>query len=120
MTDKDEARRRYDIGLKAKVLSACDKPGATVAGVARAHGLRANAVHGWRYEARQRQKLTPGTSGKPQAPCGQFVALAKPSATACSEQDIRIEVRRGSTVIAVNWPMSQASRCAAMLSRWLR
>ena len=119
MTDKDKARRRYDAELKSAVLRACAKPGVTVSGVARAHGLEADVAHKWRYEARQRSKLTLG-AGNAQAQCGPFIALAKPSATARSDRDIRIEVRRGSTVIAVNWPLAEANRCAAMLTGWLR
>ena len=43
-----EPRRRHGEELKAKVLAACDEPGASVAAVARAHDLNANLVHKWR------------------------------------------------------------------------
>lgn len=42
------SRRRHPAELKDKVLAACDKPGASVAAVAHAHGLNANLVHKWR------------------------------------------------------------------------
>ena len=35
-------RRRHSDELKAKVLAACDEPGASSSGVALAHGLNAN------------------------------------------------------------------------------
>jgi len=118
MTDEIKPRQRYDAGLKAKVLSACARPGATVAGVASAHGLDADVVHKWRYQARQRTK-PPSTGCNAQAQCGPFIALGKPSSTLRADKDIRIEVRRGSTVIAVNWPITAAAQCAAMLRSWL-
>lgn len=42
------SRRRHSAEVKAKVLAACDEPGASVAAVAHAHGLNANLVHKWR------------------------------------------------------------------------
>ena len=41
-------QRRLDAELKSQVFAACDEPGASVAAVARAHGLDANLVHKWR------------------------------------------------------------------------
>ena len=41
-------RRRHSDELKAKVLAACDEPGASISGVALAHGLNTNLVRKWR------------------------------------------------------------------------
>ena len=41
-------RRRHSAELKAKVLAACSEPGASISGIALAHGLNANLVHKWR------------------------------------------------------------------------
>lgn len=41
-------RRRHSQELKAKVLAACAEPGASISGVALAHGLNANLVRKWR------------------------------------------------------------------------
>ena len=41
-------RRRHSDELKAKVLAACDEPGASISGVALAHGLNTNLVRNWR------------------------------------------------------------------------
>ena len=48
MHTKPVSRRRHSAEVKAKVLAACDEPGASVAAVAHAHGLNANLVHKWR------------------------------------------------------------------------
>jgi transposase len=48
MHPKSGPRRRHSDELKAKVLAACDEPGASISGVALAHGLNANLVRKWR------------------------------------------------------------------------
>lgn len=48
MHSKPASRRRHSAEVKARVLAACDEPGASVAAVAHAHGLNANLVHKWR------------------------------------------------------------------------
>ena len=40
-------RRTHSIGFKAQVVQACEVPGASVAGVALAHGVNANLVRKW-------------------------------------------------------------------------
>jgi transposase len=34
--------------------------------------------------------------------------------------DIRIELRRGATTVAIAWPGAAAAECAAWLGQWLR
>src|ERR1019366_1502785 len=48
MHSKSGPRRRHSAELKAKVLAACDEPGASISEVALAHGLNANLVRKWR------------------------------------------------------------------------
>lgn len=40
-------RRTHSLGFKARVVQACAVPGASVAGVALAHGVNANLVRKW-------------------------------------------------------------------------
>lgn len=54
MHSKGAKRRRHSDELKAKVLSECGEPGASVAAVAQAYGLNANLVHKRRREGRAR------------------------------------------------------------------
>ena len=91
-------RRRHSQELKAQVLAACAEPGASVAGVAVAHGINANVVHKWR-------RLAGGGSDTSAAPAFIPVSLpAAPAAPAPPAANIRMEVRRGATSVAVMWP----------------
>ena len=117
---KSTPRRHHAAELKARVLAACDEPGASVAAIARAHELNANLVHKWR------RGVAP--MARPLASCGaahvagEFIALALPSreAVPTAPPDIRIELRRGATSVAVSWPLAAADQCAAWLRHWLR
>ena len=48
MHSKSGPRRHHSPELKANVLAACDEPGASISGVALAHGLNTNLVRKWR------------------------------------------------------------------------
>ena len=117
---KSAPRRRHAAELKARVLAACDEPGASVAAIARAHELNANLVHKWRRGVAP-MTLPPALSGADHV-AGEFIALALPSreAVPTARADIRIELRRGATSVAVSWPLAAADQCAAWLGRWLR
>ena len=110
-------RRLYSPELKNEVVAQARLPGASIAGVALSHGINANIVHRWLRER---------ASQPPQTPSG-FVALSLPTAhgkleeeSAQPAQDIRIELRRGATVVNVAWPVAQASECAAWMRELLR
>lgn len=129
MHSRGEPRRRHDAELKAKVLAACDVPGASVAAVARAHELNANLVHKWRrgQGAAVVERATPVTGVI--ATAGEFVALALPSPLPSPSStptlppapaDIRIEVKRAATTVVVIWPTSAAGACAAWLRELVR
>ncbi|MBB5712190.1 IS66-like element accessory protein TnpA [Sphingomonas xinjiangensis] len=47
-----ERRRRYSDGERAAVLAQCDRPGATIVGVARQLGMSPSLIHGWRKKQR--------------------------------------------------------------------
>ena len=113
---KTRGRRTHSSALKSEVLTACTAPGASVAAVALANGLNTNLVHKWRRQAtRAGVKSSSATTARLLPPSGsEFVAL--PMAAA----EIRIEIRRGANHVAVHWPVSAASECAAWLGAWLR
>lgn len=48
MYSRSAPRRRHGAEFKARVLADCDAPGASISGVALAHGLNANLVRQWR------------------------------------------------------------------------
>lgn len=108
-------RRRYDAVLKAQILAECERPGASIAAVAMAHGINANLVHKWRARAMRGQ----GTADA--APAAFFVPVPIPSAgTTAVSAELRIELCRGPLKAVVSWPMSSVSECAAWLREVLR
>ena len=114
-------RRYYSPELKGQIVDECQVSGASVAGVALAHGVNANIVHRWMRE--QADGLLP-------APRNEFVALNLPPpvgqvpATETSSlplaRSIHVEVQRSGGVVTVHWPMEDAASCAAWLRDWLR
>ena len=130
-------RRRHDNELKAKVLAACDEPGASISGVALAHGLNANLVRKWRSgrgTKRAVMAIAPTAAIQvPPAPLGaapEFIAVEMPTplkaaaraavqpkaASPISEALIHIELRRGPLHLNVRWPTAAAEDCRAWLS----
>ena len=138
-------RRRHSDELKAKVLAACDEPGASISGVALAHGLNANLVHKWRSGrgVKLATRVTvepPPKSEVPRRPMPaaspllaaspEFVAIEMPAppklaARAATEANvaapigeplIQIELRRGPLHLNVRWPTAAADDCRAWLS----
>jgi transposase len=110
---KKISRRRHSAELKAQVLADCAQPGASVAHVALSHGINANVVHKWRRLSGARAQVA-------QVPTFVPVALAPAAAAPSPAPDIRIELRHGSTSMAVTWPVSAASECAAWMRELLR
>lgn len=105
-------RRRHSAVLKAEILDACTRPGASVAGVALSYGVNANLVHRWRREAKRPLSLQPARRGT-----AEFVPLTVAASSAVgSASEIRIELRRDACTVTVAWPTSAAAECAA----WLR
>ena len=114
---KRAPRRSHSTELRSQVLAECAQPGASVAAVARAHGLNANLSRKWhKADAAARTQ-----SAAPTRNTGEFVALtlAQPS-TPLPPGDIRIELRRGTTTMSIHWPIMGGGECAAWLREWLR
>jgi transposase len=109
--EKTATRRRYGKELKVQVLAECDAAGASVAKVAMAHGINANIVHRWRKLAREGAGSVVGKSL-------EFipVAVAPVAVQSAREQDVEIELRRGSLSMKLTWPAS----AAADLATWTR
>lgn len=117
-------RRRHSAEFKRAVIGECMTPGVSIAAVALHHGLNANMLRKWVIDAEQKlpRKVAPqlaGPEGKEELPPPPtFVPLALPAAKV--EGDIRIELQRSGTVVAIVWPAAAARECAAWLSDWLR
>jgi transposase len=136
MHPKSGPRRRHSDELKAKVVAACGESGASISGVALAHGLNANLVRKWRCG--RGAKLAGTGTAITSAPCNapllcttpEFVAIEMPAraktaarapadatvATPIGEALIQIELRRGALHLSVRWPTMAAEDCRAWLS----
>lgn len=109
-------RRRHSEALKARVLDACNGPGASVARVAMEHGLNANLVHRWRRLAERGQRTVKGI-----APISEFIELpVLPAAGTIPAGDIQISICRGGTTFNIRWPVTGAQDCAQWLRELLR
>ena len=140
MHSKSAPRRQHSAELKAKVVAACEEPGASISAVALAHGLNANLVRKWR-EGRGLKRVglaapiappvvasTPLIAGAARfVPIG-IAAPAEPvranradrtergNAAAVAPWTIDVELRRGPLHLNVRWPSTTAGDCLA----WLR
>lgn len=108
-------RRRHGASLKAQTLVECERPGASIAAVAMAHGVNANLVHKWHAGAVKRQNTDVTAPDVSFVPVPLQAAGIAPEAT-----KLRIELRRGPVTATVSWPMSSAIECAAWLREVLR
>jgi transposase len=127
MMTTESKRRRLERSpeLKAMVLAECERPGASVAKVAMAHGVNANLVHGWRRLERDRRQAARATLDEVRA---ERAALTDATAgfvpvtveQTVSEATIEIEIRRGSLTMKSTWPMTAAAQCAAWAREILR
>ena len=100
-------RRRYSAEVKAQVMAECDAPGASVAKVAMAHGINANVVHRWRQLAREGRAELPARTI-------EFVSVSPaPTPVSPVAGDIQIQLRRGTTAMAITWPVSASADFAA-------
>ncbi len=114
-------RRNYSAALKAQVVAQCRTDGASIAAVALAHGINANIVHRWLREhpaALAPKQVNPFIALNLPAP--QVEEAAPVRGPPGDRSDIRVEIRRGTGVVTVNWPVEAASSCADWLRDWLR
>lgn len=122
--------RTYPKHFKAELVAACQVPGASIAGIASAHGMNANILHRWLREhqltgchgaAKTASEVVPMVA-QPQPPA--FIPVSLPIATetkpAGVAQAIQVEVRRGALQMTISWPMSAASDFASWASGLLR
>jgi transposase len=112
---KPRSRRRHGAELKKIVLAECAEPGASVASVALKHGLNTNLVHKWRRLALAAQPAVTAVAS------AQFVPIPLPQPQpAPAREDIRVELRRGSSTVTVTWPVAAAAECATWMRELLR
>jgi transposase len=128
-----KSKRRVHGAEKARVLAECEEPGASVAGIALAHGLNFNLLRKWPVgkgikrtglSAPRTVARVPPAAAEPLAASLQFIrvefaqarAAGAEAATPIPTTDIHIEITRAGTQLCVRWPSTQAASCA----QWLR
>lgn len=116
-------RRYYSPELKGQVVAQCQVRGASVAGVALAHGINANIVHRWLRE--QIAQRMPAARNEFMALALKPAAVQQPAPAPASKPanpscDIHVEVRRSAGTVTVIWPLEDAASCAAWLREWLK
>ena len=108
-------RRRHSAAFKAESVAACLQPGVSIAAAALSRGLNANLLRRWVIDA-ERAGTVPGEFRSDVQPAAAIKAGFVPVAVSCdSGAMIRIEIRRGSCVVNVQWPASAARECALLL-----
>ena len=117
-------RRQHSAKSKAKVVSACRKPGVSIAAVALANKLNANLLRRW-VVAEERVPTGKAIETVSAAPArlpenGTFIPIQVESSAVTAVREIRIELRRGATVVKVGWPLAAAAECAGWLRELLR
>ena len=118
-------RRTHSAQFKAKVVSACRQPGVSIAAVALANGLNANLLRRWVVTEERTPPVTPTQTAHAALPRSSvenrtFIPIPLERPTAATSQAIRIELRRGATVVKVDWPLAAAGECAGWLRELLR
>jgi transposase len=117
--------RTHSAEFKAKVVSACRQPGVSIAAVALANGLNANLLRRWVVTEEQTPPLRPmaianAALPRPTAENRTFIPIELERSALTTSQAITIELRRGATVVKVDWPLAAAAECAGWLREPLR
>ena len=105
-------RRRHRAEFKAEAIAACLQPGISIAAVALARGLNANLLRRWMVEA-ERSGTVPVAATNTLESRHHFVSISLGASSA--EAVIRIELQRGSGTVVIQWPVSAAAECVALL-----
>lgn len=116
--------RTYPGQFKAELVAACQQPGASIAAIARQHGMNANVLHRWLKEHERsgcHQRVVSNSTGASLTPsptsAPAFIALKLPNTrqepAAC---DIKVELRKGAVSMIITWPSSAAGD----LAQWTR
>jgi transposase-like protein len=109
-------RRKHSAEFKAEAVAACRKPGVSIAAAALRRSINANLLRRWVVEAERSEARAAGQANSAMTLRKEsFIPVALPAALT-DEAPIRIEVRRGTLTVSVQWPSSAMHECAV----WLR
>lgn len=111
-------RRRHSALFKAEAVSACQMAGASVAGIALERQINANLLRRWIKEAVCKSALVRSCEvpSQEKAPAFLPVTITASKPTGESQRPIRVQVRKRSLRVTIEWPTAASGSCAA----WLR
>ncbi|MGS2724937.1 IS66-like element accessory protein TnpA [Porticoccus sp. GXU_MW_L64] len=95
-------RRRFTPEFRAKVVALCKQPDASVAGIARQHGLNANLVHKWIRGADKSSSAASSSSA-------DFLPI--PVSAPAADQCVRIEMGN----LSIHWPIAHIHQAVPWL-----
>jgi transposase len=108
------SRRHHSPEFKQELVGLC-QPGASISGVALAHGVNANLLRRWINAAAV--KAVP--SGETRS--GKLVPVqVEASSSVAPGVNIQFEIQRGATLINIRWPVAEAQACAQWLGDWIK
>ncbi len=111
LTPSIRQRRYHPAEFKAQLITLCQQPGASVAGVALAHGVNANLLRRWiRQQAGARPRSAP-----PLVPIELAAPVAVPTIDA-----LRHEINTSSARVTIHCPAARVDSCARLLGKWLK
>ena len=114
-------RRAHSALFKAEAVGACAQAGISVAAVAMARGINATLLRRWVREAEHGGRPIAIRNTLPSEVLDggpRFVPVRLPTNQA--QGSIRIEVRRKSGRVSVEWPASAAHECAVLLRELMK
>jgi len=113
-------RRTHSAAFKAEAVAACRKPDASIAACALERAINANLLRRWVIEAERTEPSLPvPTPAVPLSRSESFVPVPLPALIE-DKAPIRIEVRRGTMTLTLQWPRSAMHECAVWLREVLR
>ncbi len=123
IADGRRRRRLHSDEFKANAVAACMHAGMSMAAVAMANGINANLLRRWVRAAEMSiDSELPRALPTPKRPAtgtsAAFVPMQLPAKAQAA--DIRIELRRGATLVNIAWPVAQAGECAVWMRELLR
>jgi transposase len=118
-------RRMYSAEFKAEAVQACRQPGVSIRSVALARGLSPSLVRRWVVGGKgagpkRGLSAQQGSPGSPGSPASSFVAVRVQDRQPAAAGAIHLEIRRGGTVLTLDWPVQEAASCGAWIKEWLR
>ena len=119
-------RRRYSAEFKAQIVETCNRPGTSVAAIARLHNINDNIVHRWIREAEQAASAAVLSASMParSEPDELRACAAAPfvpvQVSTGSPERIHMELIKKDLTVRLDWPASQSASCAQALLMLLR